>query len=155
MKLDEHLEITNYSFLPILSGIQRRVIRYILEMFKDRNEFFAETIRLPEDMGMVKTNLYGPIMGDGEINETFVRYVKRMRHNYASRIVDRPARKTNLITVIAGPVENQGNCVAYTIYGGPYTPKEPGDPTMREEEKAESEKFWSTHALSKSSLRAI
>lgn len=149
----EHLQITPYSFLPILSGIQRRVIKYILETFKDVNGFFHETIKLPDNFGMVKTNLYGPSMGDEPVDEIFVKYIQRPGHPYKSRIINSPARKTNIVTVIAGPVEGQGTSVVYTINGGPYTPKEPGDPTLEEHEKEESIKFWKEHALAKTSLR--
>jgi hypothetical protein len=39
-------------------------------------------------------------------------------------------------------------CILYTAFGGPLTPKEPGDATLSGEERQESFKFWSQHALS-------
>lgn len=45
-----------------------------------------------------------------------------------------------------GPDEqDQLNC--YTAFGGPLAPKEPGDPTLKPEERAKSEAFWREHAL--------
>jgi hypothetical protein len=39
-------------------------------------------------------------------------------------------------------------CILYTAFGGPLTPKEPGDAALSGEERQESFKFWSQHALS-------
>lgn len=38
--------------------------------------------------------------------------------------------------------------ILYTAFGGPLAPREPGDPDLPAEERAESEAFWAEHALS-------
>jgi hypothetical protein len=53
-----------------------------------------------------------------------------------------------LITVIGGP-HLDDPCILYTAFGGPATPKEPGDPSLDGNliELAKSQAFWAEHAL--------
>src|SRR4029077_18884023 len=78
-------------------------ICYLLERFADRQAFFLETLELPEELGTVPCALWGPVMGDPRILEKDVVYAPRGTRAWTSRLVDRPARPTRLITVIAGP----------------------------------------------------
>ena len=64
------------------------------------------------------------------------------------RMCDRAAGQTRVCTVIAGPHDNN-DCVLFTAYPGPQAPKGLNDPSLKEEEKAESQEFWAQHALSK------
>ena len=80
-------------------------LRYLLEHFAERRAFFLETIELPEALGTVPCGLHGPIMGDPPIAETAVTYHPRGDRAWPSRLVDRSARTTRQITVIAGPHE--------------------------------------------------
>jgi hypothetical protein len=120
---------------------------YIMDHFRGKDGFFAETITLPEFLDTVPCSLYGPSMGDTDISEASVYYAKRGTRSYPSRLVSLPVRYTRLVTVIAGPHDNLP-CVLYTAFGGPVAPKEPADPNLKEHEKAASIEFWSKHALS-------
>lgn len=129
-------------------------IHYLLARFADREAFFLETIKLPDALGTVPCALWGPAMGDPAITEDAVVYVTRGTRTWPSRLVERPARPTRLITVIAGPHEEpcgagsiRHPCVLYTAFGGPPAPQEPGDPSCKD--LAPSEAFWRAHALAR------
>lgn len=93
----------------------------------------------------VKSGLYGPAAGDAPVTDDQVTMMKRGARSYESRIIKgKRMRDTNVVTVIYGPHEGHAK-VLYTVYGGPEAPQEPNDPRVRD--KAESEKFWSEHAL--------
>ena len=121
------------------------VVELVLERFADRSSFFMETFELED--GRLPCGLYGPIMGDPPISDKEVKMVSRGNRPYPSRICAGIVRWSRKCTVIAGP--HQGYpCVLYTVFGGPITPKEPNDPTLKPEEREESERFWAVHALS-------
>ena len=120
--------------------------KYILDLFADKNEFFIATIDLPQDLGTVACGLYGPIMGDDPISETDVVHEHRGTRAWTSRLVERPMRPTQKITVIGGPHEEHA-CILYTAFGGPLAPQEPGDPGCKD--PAASATFWREHALAK------
>lgn len=126
-------------------GLTPAQIDHIKERFAGRNEFFIETFELPEELGTVPCALYGKVMGD-HIED--VVWVKRGERQYESRCLrgKHVLRPTRQVTVIAGPHDGEA-CVLYTAFGGPKTPKEQYDPTLREDERAESEAFWAEHAL--------
>lgn len=128
-------------------GLTNEQLTYIIGKFEHRDGFFIETFELPGALGVLSCSLYGPAMGDDAIPETDVFYRERGDRKYRSRLsrVLRP-RKTRTITVIAGPHDGH-SCVLYTVYGGPCAPKEPGDPTLRPEDREASLKFWNEHAL--------
>jgi hypothetical protein len=129
-------------------GISGRQLEYILNRFEDHTTFFFETIELPEELGTVMSALYGPKAGDEPIDfgDPDLRWQTRGTRTYLSRTVLRPLRPTRQVTVIAGPHDGRP-CVLYTVFGGPVTPKEPNDPTLKLEEMAESAAFWLEHAL--------
>ncbi len=86
-------------------------------------------------------------MGDEEIGEDEVYYASRKGRGNKSRLINKPSRPTMTLTIIAGPY-NEHPCVLFTVFGGPVTPKKPGDITIKSEtERLESEVFWSKHAL--------
>ncbi len=129
----------------------------ILEHFKDRDEFFIETVSCAElDVPQLTCALYGPLMGDEPVPESIVEYELRGDRQYTSRILDvrtiitqldtpvgcwepkdlpndEPLktawmRPTDQLTVIAGPLNAVDlRCTMYTAFGGPPTPKEYGD----------------------------
>ena len=119
-------------------------VDHILATFRDKEGGFIETIELPERLGTVPCSLFGPVMGDPPVLESDVFYESRGNRAYKSRLVRREARQVRQVTVIAGPHDGLA-CVWYTAFGGPLSPKEPGDSTP--ESLAESEVFWKTHAL--------
>lgn len=127
-------------------GLTEVQISYLLDCFADRKTFFIETIELPDDLGTVPCGLYGPIMGDAPVREDDVRHEHRGTRAWTSRLVEKPARPTRKITVIAGPHDGH-DCVLYTCYGGPEAPQEPGDPRCKD--PAASATFWRDHALAK------
>lgn len=90
--------------------------------------------------------LYGPAAGDQPVTDAFAKMQTRGDRPQPSRMVQRPSRPSNTMTVI-GKVNEDGTVEVYTAYGGPLAPREPGDPSLSPEEKAESEKFWAEHAL--------
>lgn len=127
-------------------GVSTDIINYVLELYKDKDAFFLETIDVPAEFGTVPCGLYGPLMGDEEITDDMVEMVTRGERPFPSRMIDRPMRQVDKLTVIAGPYEDQA-CVVYTMFGGPVAPKEPS-PDLNEDEMVSSKEFWSKHALS-------
>lgn len=125
-------------------GLTADQVAHIFARFADRSEFFIETFELPEELGTVPCGLYGPAMGDQPIVVAFRQ--RRGTRQHESRLVAAPTRPTRTVTVIAGPHADLP-CVLFTAFGGPLTPKEDADPTLRDDERAASEAFWSEHAL--------
>jgi len=121
-------------------------VQYILDRFKERDGPFLETFELPADLGTVPCGLFGPIMGDGPVLEEEVTYQRRGSRKHLSRLVSRQPRPTRIVSVIAGPYDGQP-CVWYTAFGGPVTPKEPGDESHTDDSRVSSEAFWKQHAL--------
>lgn len=122
-------------------------LEWLTARFVDRRAFFIETVELPVSMGTVPCGLHGPLAGDQPVPESEVVYQTRGDRKHPSRMVARPPRPTRTVTVIAGP-HGEEPCILYTAFGGPLTPKEPGDPTLTPEQRAESERIWALHALS-------
>jgi hypothetical protein len=131
-------------------GLTMDQLRWVLETFADRDGFFIETVELPEDLGTLSCGLYGPLMGDEPVTTSThpdVCYTTREGRSWASRILgNAKPRPTRQVTVIAGPHEGLA-CVLFTVYGGPCAPREPGDPSLNDEQRAESEAFWAEHGL--------
>jgi hypothetical protein len=155
-------------------GLTEAQLNYLLDRFVDRSAFFLETVELPEDLGTVPCGLWGPIMGDPPISEDDVRHAARGPRAWTSRLIERPARPTRLVTVIAGPHaepcpqcttsawnilhradcptcggtgELKHTCILYTAFGGPASPQEPGDPGCKDVDASAA--FWRDHALAK------
>jgi len=122
------------------------VVEFVKRRFADRDGFFIETIELPAELGTLECVLYGPLCGDVPIMEHEVQYGRRPGREYRSRLVDRPARRTIKLSVIAGPHAGLP-CVLYTVFGGAVSPKEIDDPTLAEQDRERSVAFWSQHAL--------
>ena len=131
-----------------IDHVSPEVLKFVLEKFADRNQFFLETIELPEGL-TVSCGLHGPAMGDPPVLEDEVTYRRRGERTWESRIVDRPEVPTRTITVVGGPYEDHP-CVLHTVFGGPGAPQEPGDPNLKREHREESVAFWQYHALSSS-----
>lgn len=122
------------------------VLAYVLDKFGDCTSKFTVTFKLPEVL-KVECGLYGPIMGDAPLTEADVFYGNRGERITKSRLCNRPKRPTNLCTVIAGPYDGE-DCVLFTVFGGPLTPRETDEPGLSDVDKAISSSFWSLHALS-------
>lgn len=127
-------------------GLSQAQRDWLVSRFADRKAFFIESVELPSELGTVPCGLYGPMMGDSPVEESAAVYRKRGARSNESRLVNRPARPTKTVTVIAGPHDGL-LCVMYTAFGGPLTPKEPGDYSITPSEQDESAAFWAVHAL--------
>ncbi len=135
-------------------GLTEAQILFVLEAFKDQENFFKATIEIPKELGTVRCDLYGPLVGDEPLGEADTFYKERGGRKYTSRLVDKPPRRTNLVTVIGGPHDGEP-CVLYTAFGGPLTPRETNELLSlghrdRDDdgELRDSREFWSRHALS-------
>jgi hypothetical protein len=127
-------------------GVTPAHIDFIKEKFADKTGFFIETVQLPAKLPSLQDALYGPLVGDKPVVESAVHYAVRGIRPGESRMIDKPMRETRIMTVIAGPHDGKP-LVLYTAFGGKLAPKEPFDPTLNPAQKAESEAFWSQHAL--------
>jgi hypothetical protein len=134
------LKIVSDSHLD--HGLTKQHIAWIKKKFANKTKFFIQTVKLPSYLKPLKSGLYGPKAGDRKITEDMVYYKQRGTRNGESRMISAPSRLTRLMTVIAGPYKGD-ECVLYTAYGGPPAPPEPFDVQA----KADSEKFWASHAL--------
>ena len=102
-------------------------------------DFFAVTVDIDTPLPCA---LYGPLMGDPPVSDWDVYYAPRGNRSGASRMIAKPWRLTKRMTVIGIGGER-----ILTAYGGEMAPREPFDPSMSDEEHAESCNFWSQHAL--------
>ena len=127
--------------------VSQDVLDYVLSVFDYRKEFFIEEIVLPDSFPPVMSALWGPLSGDPPVPEERCIYRSRGGRSILSRLVPEPPRPTRKLVVIAGP-DGDEPCVLYTVYGGPMAPREPDDPSLSPEERAESVEFWAEHALS-------
>ncbi len=80
---------------------------FIFAKYADKAAFFIDTFELPEDLGTVTNELYGPSVGDPPVLEADVRYDKRGDRAWKSRLVALPKRPTRFVRVIAGPHEEK------------------------------------------------
>jgi hypothetical protein len=143
-------------------GVPDNIISWVLEKHADVSEFIKTTVTICPGLGEADNALYGPICGDQPIPEDQVTYSRRSSgRKWESRLIDKPLRKSNKITLIAGPVEGQDDIVVYTIHGGPIAAEEIGDlqaklknsespseKILLRERLDESKMFWKKHALS-------
>jgi len=131
-------------------------LRFILAAFGRSDGFFAETVCMPPESPALPCSLRGPVVGLAPVTDAEVLLQIRPGRVYPSRIlrmnsgpkapISYEPLLSRLLTVIAGP-DGDLPCVLYTAYGGPLAPKEPGDPSLSNDERAASEAFWAVHAL--------
>lgn len=145
-------------------GLSDQQIDWVFAQCKKKSlGFHVFAVPLPDDIGEVKSALYGPEAGDPPIGENEVVYQKRGKRPGPSRLVDRPHRPaTHMVVVVrvdscsdpfrAGPTLCWREYVVFTAYGTQAsrpTPREWWDTSMKPHEAVESAKFWSEHALAK------
>lgn len=80
---------------------------HIFAKYFDKKEFFIDTFELPEGLGTVTDELYGPSAGDAPVPESEVHYARRGEREWKSRLVARPKKPTRFVRVIAGPHEEK------------------------------------------------
>ena len=119
---------------------------FILATFADKDAFFIETLELPERLSGLPSAIYGPIVGDSPVNDEDVTMAVRGDRKGVSRMVQRKARLSRQLTVIAGPHKEEP-CILFTAYGGPCAPKEPFDCEEGSDERSQSDEFWDKHAF--------
>jgi hypothetical protein len=127
-------------------GLTKIQIDHITTTFAERLGFFIATIELPEELGTVPCDLHGPATGERPVPGEECKLVTRGARTWPSRLCARPPVQTRMVTVIAGP-HGDDQCVLFTAYGGPLAPKEPGDPTLTDDQREASVAFWADHAL--------
>lgn len=117
------------------------------------NELIAEAIQKVEYTPTFWMNSIdmGRIVGkDGcvEVTENDdVRWICRTGRTIKSPVVfNKTPVDTNYFTV-GMCTDVDGLVTVFTAFPGLKAPKEPNDPNLREDEREESEKFWSTHAI--------
>lgn len=146
-------------------GIPREVIHFVLGTFRDRSEFFIETVALPDSIelrhGLDHWPAPGGWCGDMKVKsipcglhldvpESEVYYAERGDRKYTSRLCRRPPRMVREVTVVAGPhpEDPSAGMILFTMYGGPQAPREPGDPSIEGKAIEESKAFWKAAAIS-------
>jgi len=76
---------------------------YIFAKYAYKAAFFVDTFELPENLGTVTDELYGPSAGDAPVSEADVYYARRGDRAWNSRLVRWPKKSTRFVRVIAGP----------------------------------------------------
>jgi len=108
------------------------------------------TVEMPAELGSLPCALYGPEMGDAPQADAVLEV--RGERKGPSRLVSKPARTSNKVTVVAGPHDGH-DFVLFTSYGGPQAPRETFEFEADDQSEAaqESRKFWNEegHALAR------
>ncbi len=154
-------------------------VEYLMQRFADRSAFFVETLELPPELGTVPCGLHGPITGDPPIHNDEVTMARRPPRAWKSRLVDRQPKLVRTVTVVAGPHDGHACVVFTMYGGPSAPPEpadirkqlevleakrgplhsQPekraehdeiyGQIVILREKRAESDVFWSAHALSR------
>jgi hypothetical protein len=135
-------------------GLTNDHLAFITSRFQHHEGALCVTLEMPAELPDLTCGLYGPSMGDGVIQSHQVQMAHRGERPYKSRLVAMPPRPTRLLTVIGGT--HDGECILFTAFGGPATPREPGDPSITTPQgRADSDCFWGDHALSDPRQRTV
>ena len=145
-------------------SIPRSVIDHVRMHFKNRTEFFVETLEYPEEEtlctsldnwrnpGQPYQSRLPPVACalHMDVPEAEVFYERRGERGWDSRLCNREVRMVREVTIVAGPHpdDKEAGMILFTIYGGPAAPREPGDTSLEAEALEESKAFWKTAALS-------
>ena len=137
-------------------GIDPDVLEWVLDACENPGEdtrylvgdlyaaFAIVTVSLP-DSTRVACDLRGPIVGDPPITDAWDENRPGVAaRTWTSRITDLKPTQTDKVTVIA----HAGGVI--TVFGGPLSPQEPGDPGCQDLDASKA--FWAEHALSSESL---
>ena len=90
---------------------------YIFAKYAYKAAFFVDTFELPENLGTVTDELYGPSAGDAPVSEADVYYARRGDRAWNSRLVRWPKKSTRFVRVIAGPHEEKCiGCAGKGVY---------------------------------------
>ena len=139
-------------------GLTQKQVSWVFEQCKGKRGFHVFVCPLPDEIGEVKSALYGPEVGDLPIGEKSVEYEKRGQRPGPSRLIGRPERAaTNMVIVVNVEAESSVFFIhieytVFTAYGTTAerpTPREWWDASMKPHEAVEAAKFWSEHALAR------
>lgn len=113
------------------------------------------TLTLPEHLPELSNSLVGPASGHGPVGNDHPEVYRKSRdgRNYDSKMIRGENQSTKIITAIVRPHKETGRPFLITAFGGPLAPKEPNDPSLRDEEREASEAFWRDHALLDGNIR--
>jgi hypothetical protein len=126
-------------------GLSERQVDFVRGVIAPLGEFKILTVDLPEELGTAPCDLHGPLTGEPPVPDSEVSWRRRGAREGESRMCRRPTISTRKLSVIVGP--HEGKTILYTAFGGPVSPREPFDPSLTPEQRAESEAFWREHAL--------
>lgn len=143
-----------YGISHLDHGLSPGALAEIEDAIKDLKEFTILTITVGGDL--LPCKLHGPITGEEVVLEEECRMVRRGTREWESRMCDRPPVLTDQVTIIVGPYANVDDgpgyeeIILFTAYPGPLAPREPGDPSIQDDEGLilKSQDFWAHHALS-------
>ena len=119
---------------------------HVDKVFPKETGFHLLTVVMPMDLSALPNCLYGPTCEDDPVSEDQVTYVVRGDRGWEDRMIDKPRRLSQLLTMI-GMREEDDSITLYTAHGGPPAAQNPADPSCGDQE--ESKAFWATHALVK------
>jgi hypothetical protein len=108
------------------------------------------TLTMPDHLPTLPNSLVGPASGHEPVGSDHPGVYMANRgggRTHDSKMMQGEHRPTNMITAIVRPHKETGRPFLITAFGGPLSPKEPNDPSLRDDERASSEEFWSQHAL--------
>lgn len=80
-------------------------------------------------------------------SDTALFALRRARRKASRIVLDHVGPEVSYLAVIAGPTDNPKEYKLYTAFVGEPAPKEPWDSSLTDEERPESIRFWTTHAL--------
>ena len=131
--------IQNDQHMLAHSDVKIEHIREAVSQCSWQPPFGFVTIDLGRPVGLTHLITTGP--------DDDIRFEARPGRETLSRMVyGRRPESTSLIT-IGICVDDDGLNTVFTAFYGELSPKEPSDPSLKEEEREESETFWATHAL--------
>jgi hypothetical protein len=129
-----------------VKDVDTETMKALVESLNLQEGFFLRTIPLPNGQ-TVPCRLHGPAMGDDPVQDQEVWFSRTGPDKPLTRFVLRDERDVSEITVIG--MLTGSEVEVWAAYGGPARPRNVGDVTLTtDEEKAEAETFWASHALS-------
>lgn len=128
-------------------NLEMEHLEFIKSMHVRTDGIQVTTFTMPRELKPLPCGLHGPIMGDAPVAENEVHYAPRNERVGDSRLVFRPRRLMQTITLVTGPHDGH-EAVLFTAYGGPAAPQEPFELVEGSDLWKTSKEFWSKHALS-------
>lgn len=120
--------------------ITASLLKEVLAKVTYKPPFFMEEVEMGHIIGKTACVIVSP-------NDD-VRWEARPGREIKSPVVyGKNPEDTSVVTVGICTDRDDGVVTLFTAFAGEKAPKEPNDPHLRPEEKEESERFWSTHAM--------